>query len=310
LGVIRYIYWNGSAHYNGLNVNLEKRFSHNLQFQVAYTFSKSEDDTSQTIAGDTFGNGINSPWWFLPQAFYGPSDFNVAHTLSINSLYTIPTPKTWSGAMKEGLADWELGGIFTFNSGTPTTPINQGDPLGLGNGGADQFGPVVRLPGCNPVSTAGSAPGKPNWINPACFTEPYMPTSFANSLIGTDYQCAPTAGTNTPTGNTGCLNLAPFSIGRNSITGPHFVNLDFSVHKTFPITRISEAFNIQFRAEFFDIANHANFVPPQPNSGDSKSGILNPDGSQADPTKFGFITQYANAQQPSREIQLALKVQW
>jgi hypothetical protein len=313
LGVIRYIYWNGSAHYNGLNVNLEKRFSHNLQFQVAYTFSKSLDDTSQTIAGDTFGNGINSPWWFLPQAFYGPSDFNVAHTLSINSLYTIPTPKTWNGAMKEGLADWELGGIFTFNSGTPTTPINQGDPLGLGNGGADQFGPVVQLPGCNPVSTAGSAPGKPNWINPACFTEPYMPTSFANSLVGTNYQCAPAAlnpGTtgNAPAGNEGCLNLAPFNIGRNSITGPHFVNLDFSVHKTFPITRISEAFNIQFRAEFFDIANHANFVPPQPNSGDSNSGILKPSGLQA--TGLGFISQYANAQQPSREIQLALKVNW
>jgi hypothetical protein len=310
LGVIRYIYWNGSANYNGLNVNLEKRFSHNLQFQVAYTFSKSLDDTSQTIAGDTFGNGINSPWWFLPQAFYGPSDFNVAHTLSINSLYTIPTPKTWTGAMNEALGDWELGGIFTYNSGTPTTPINQGDPLGLGNGGADQFGPVVRLPGCSAVSTAGSAPGKPNWINPSCFTEPYMPTSFANSLVGTNFECAPTAGTNTPTGNTGCLNLAPFSVGRNSITGPHFVNLDFSVHKTFPIRRISEAFNIQFRAEFFDIANHANFVPPQPNSGDSKSGILKPDGSVASTAKVGFITQYANSQQPSREIQLALKVNW
>jgi hypothetical protein len=305
--VIRYIYWNGSANYNGLNVNLEKRFSHNLQFQVAYTFSKSLDDTSQTIAGDTFGNGINSPWWWLPQAFHGPSDFNVAHTLSINALYTIPTPKTWTGAMKEALADWELGGIFTYNSGTPTTPINQGDPLNLLNGGADQFGPVVKLPGCNPVNTAGSKPGKPNWIDPSCFTEPYMPTSFANSFAGTNYQCAPTAGTNTPAGNTGCLNLAPFNIGRNSITGPHFVNLDFSVHKTFPITRVSEAFNIQFRAEFFDIANHANFVPPQPNSGDGNSGILNPDGS---PAGLGFISAYANPQQPSREIQLALKVNW
>ena len=82
MGVIRYIFWNGSSNYNGLNVNLDKKFSHGLQFQVAYTYSKSLDDTSQTIAGDTFGNGINSPWWLLPQAFYGPSDFNVAHTLS------------------------------------------------------------------------------------------------------------------------------------------------------------------------------------------------------------------------------------
>jgi len=137
-----------------------------------------------------------------------------------------------------------------------------------------------------------------------------MPTSFMNTFNGTNYQCAPTAGTNTPAGNTGCLNLAPFSVGRNSITGPNEVNLDFSIHKTFPITRITEQFNIQFRAEFFDIANHANFVPPQPNSGDSKSGILNPDGSQALTSKFGFITQYVNPQQPSREIQLALKVNW
>jgi hypothetical protein len=207
--------------------------------------------------------------------------------------------------MKEALADWELGGIFTYNSGTPTTPINQGDPLGLGNGGADQFGPVVRLSGCNPTNT--TAIPVQAYINPSCFTEPYMPTSFASSLVGTNFQCDPTAGTNTPTGNTGCLNLAPFNIGRNSITGPRFVNMDFSVHKTFPITRVSESFNIQFRAEFFDIFNHANFVPPQPNSGDSESGILNPNGSQA---SLGLITQYANAQQPAREIQFALKVQW
>jgi hypothetical protein len=307
LGVIRYIYWNGSAHYNGLNVNLDKKFAHGLQFQVAYTFSKSLDDTSQTIAGDTFGNGINSPWWFLPQAFYGPSDFNVAHTLSINALYTIPTPKTWNGALKEALGDWEVGGIFTYNSGTPTTPINQGDPLNLQNGGADQFGPVVKLPGANAVSTAGSVAGVPNWINPNAFTEPYMPTSFASTLPAA-YACNPTAGTNTPAGNVGCLNLAPFNIGRNSITGPRLVNMDFSVHKTFPITRITEAFNVQFRAEFFDIANHANFVPPQPNSGDGNAGILNPDGSVASGT--GFISQYVNAQQPSREIQLALKVNW
>jgi hypothetical protein len=307
LGVIRYIYWNGSSNYNGLNVNLDKKFSHGMQFQVAYTFSKSLDDTSQTIAGDTFGNGINSPWWWLPQAFRGPSDFNVAHTLSINGLYTIPTPKSWSGVMKEALAEWELGGIFTYNSGTPTTPINQGDPLSLGNGGADQFGPVVKLSGCNAVSTAGSLPGQPNWINQDCFTEPFMPTSFKNTFNGTAYQCVPAASTNTPSGNTGCLNLSPFNIGRNSITGPRFVNMDFSIHKVFPIARISEAFNIQFRAEFFDIANHANYVPPQPNSGDGNSGILNPDGS---PAGLGFISAYANAQQPSREIQFGLKVNW
>jgi hypothetical protein len=135
-----------------------------------------------------------------------------------------------------------------------------------------------------------------------------MPTSFANSFApGTTYACDIAASTNTPSGNTGCLNLAPFNVCRNCVGGPHFVNMDFSVHKVFPITRISETFNVQFRAEMFDIFNHANFVPPQPNSGDGNSGILAPDGSFGN---LGFISAYANPQQPSREIQFGLKVNW
>src|SRR3984893_4407134 len=100
LGVIRYIYWNTDSNYHGLNVNLDKRFAHGFQFQVAYTFAKSLDDDSQTIAGDTFSNSINSPWWFLPKLFRGPSDFNVAHDLSINALYDIPTPFSFKGIAK------------------------------------------------------------------------------------------------------------------------------------------------------------------------------------------------------------------
>jgi len=316
LGIIRYIYWNGSSNYNGLNVNLDKKFSHDLQFQVAYTFSKSLDDTSQTIAGDSLGNGINSPIWWLPQIYRGPSDFNVAHTVTINALYTIPTPGSWNTALKEALADWELGGIFSFNSGTPTTVTNTGDPLNLGNGGADPFGPLVRVPGCNPYANfAGSAPGAPQWLNQNCFTEPYLPASFAANLPAA-YTCngVPNAGTKgfiptVPGGNVNqyCLNLTPFNVGRNTIVGPHFYDLDFSVHKTFPITKISETFNIQFRAEFFDITNRSNFVPPQPNSGDSNSGLIGQDGSYQD---AGFISTFANGQQPAREMQFALKVQW
>lgn len=305
LGVVRYIFWNTGSNYNALNVNLDKKFAHGLQFQVAYTFSKSLDDDSQTIAGDTFANGINSPWWWLPKAFYGPSDFNVAHTLSINALYTIPTPKSWSGFTKEALAEWEVGGIFTYNSGAPTTPINNGDPLGLGNSGADQFGPLVRLSGCNPVNfvIGGTSP---QYINSSCYTEPSVPASALASL---PYGCADFPGAShsapfLPTGNVYCANLSPTTVGRNSITGPQFVNMDFSIHKTFPITRISEAFNIQFRAEMFNIFNHTNFVPPQPCSGDCNAGIFNTDGSNAG---VGNMAELAGL---PREIQFALKFNW
>ncbi len=301
MGVIRYIFWNTGSNYNALNVNIDKKFAKGYQFQISYTYSKSLDDDSQTIAGDTFANGINSPWWWLPKAFYGPSDFNVTHTLSVNALYTIPTPKSWNGFMKEGLADWELGGIFTFNSGTPTTVINNGDPLNLGNSGADQFGPVVKLAGCNPVNSNWIGGTAPVYINQNCYTEPSVPTSAASSL---PYPCIPFAGLANTATTSYCSNLSPLNVGRNQLYGPHFVNMDFSVHKTFPITRISEAFNIQFRAEMFNIFNHSNFVPPQPNSGDGNSGVLNNDGSFA---SLGSIAELAG--QP-REIQFALKFNW
>jgi hypothetical protein len=305
MGAIRYIFWNTTSNYNGLNVNIDKKFSHGLQFQVAYTFSKSLDDDSQAIAGDTFANGINSPWWFLPRAFYGPSDFNVTHTLTINALYTIPTPKSWNGFAKQALAGWEVGGIFSYNSGTPTTPINNGDPLGLGNSGADQFGPLVKVAGCNPVNFVIGGPS-PQYLNQNCYQEPSVPTSALASL---SYPCGGFANpaVAAPAGQTYCANLAPFNIGRNSVTGPQFFNLDFSLHKTFPIPRISELFNVQFRAEVFDITNHTNFVPPQPCSGDCNSGLFNQDGSSAG---VGTISQLANSETPAREIQFALKMQW
>ena len=303
LGVIRYIYWNTSSNYHGLHVNLEKRFSHGFQGQFAYTYAKSLDDDSQTIAGDTFGNGINSPMWFLPKTFYGPSDFDVRHTMTINGLWDIPAPKSLHGFASAALGGWELGSIFAINSGVPTTPIISDDPLGLGNTGADQFGFPNRVAGCNPVN--------PNWkadnltyINVNCYTLPTAPASASFASQCGDF---PGAATPAPAGQVYCANLLG-NVTRNSIHGPSLVNLDLSILKNFPVKRISEAFNIQFRAEMFNILNRANFVPPQPGSGDGNSAIFGSDGS---PTggSAGQMTQYATTT-PSREIQFALKLIW
>jgi hypothetical protein len=81
--------------------------------------------------------------------------------------------------------------------------------------------------------------------------------------------------------------------------------MDFSVLKNFPVKRISEQFNVQFRAEMFNIFNHSNFVPPQPCSGDCNSGLFNENGSFAG----GAGTVHELAGQP-REVQFALKVGW
>jgi len=267
--------------------------SRGLQFQVSYTLGKSTDDSSSTIAGDTFEQGLNSLYWFAPHQLRGPSDFNVEHTLAINTLWAIPTPASWTGFTKSALGGWQLGGIVKYNSGVPTTPIIGGDPAGLGNGGADQFGIPNYVAGCNPVNS-GSVTA---YINQNCYTPPTAPASFAA-------QCGPFPGASAPapSGQVYCANLLG-NAGRNSITGPKLVNVDFSIVKNTAIRRISESFNVQFRAEIFNLANHPNFLPPEPVNGTAGAQVLNTDGSPS----AGGIDALAT---PPREVQFAIKLIW
>src|SRR6202035_4100080 len=162
--------------FDALEVSLEKKMSHGFQFQLSYTWGKSIDESSSTIAGDTFQQGLNSLYWFDPKSLRGLSDFNVAHTLAVNALWALPTPQSWNGIAKSTLGGWQVGGIVKFNTGVPTTPIIGGDPMGLGNGGAAQFGIPNLVAGCNPINS-GSVSA---YINQNCYTPPTAPASFAS----------------------------------------------------------------------------------------------------------------------------------
>jgi hypothetical protein len=299
-GIIRYIYWSTDSSYHALNVSLDKRMSHGLQFQVADTWGKSIDESSSTIAGDTFEQGLNSLFYFAPKSLRGPSDFNVSNTLSVNALWAIPTPASWSGIVRTAAGGWQLGGIIKYNTGVPTTPIIGGDPMAVGNGGADQFGVPDRLAGCNPVNSNSVA----SYINQNCFTLPTAPASFASQCGDfTTSPGVPTPGLPTPpSGRVYCANLLG-TAGRNSITGSKLVNVDFSAIKNTPIRRISETFSIQFRAEFFNIFNRSNFLPPEPVNGSAGAQVFNQDGT---PSAGGIDALATEA----RDVQFALKVIW
>jgi hypothetical protein len=299
LGIIRYVYWGTDSAYNALNVSLDKKMSHGLQYQLSYTWGKSLDDSSATIAGDAFQQGLNSLYYFAPKALRGPSDYNVAHTLVMNALWAIPTPRSFSGFVKGALGGWQMGGIVKYNSGIPTTPIIGGDPMGLGNAGADQFGIPNLTPGCDPINHNFVGPVFPVYINTSCYTPPTAPASLAS-------QCGPFTGAAAaaPSGQIYCANLLG-NAGRNSIDGPHLVNADFSLVKNTVIRRISESFNVQFRAEIFNIFNHSNFLPPSPVTGKGGATVLNTDGSKTGGS--GIIDSLST--QP-RDVQLALKVIW
>jgi len=300
LGIIRYVYWGTDSAYDALNVSLDKKMSHGLQYQLSYTWGKSLDDSSATIAGDAFQQGLNSLYYFAPKSLRGPSDFNVAQTLAINTLWAIPTPQSFNGLARTALGGWQLGGIVKFNTGVPTTPIIGGDPMGLGNAGADQFGIPNLTPGCDPINHDFVGPAFPVYINATCYTPP---TVSASSPLAA--QCGTFSGAGTaPSGQVWCANLLG-NAGRNSITGPHLVNVDFSMVKNTAIKRISETFNVQFRAEIFNIFNHSNFLPPSPVTGKGGATVLNTDGSI---TGGGGVIDSLSTQ--PRDVQIALKVIW
>jgi len=105
-----------------------------------------------------------------------------------------------------------------------------------------------------------------------------------------------------------CFNLRGDS-GRNILIGPGTSNLDFSIFKNVPIKKISESFNVQFRAEFFNILNHANFaVPVTPDHTD----IFDSTGASLSPLSpiFGSAGVLTSTNTPGREIQFALKLVW
>ncbi|MGH9354835.1 MAG: carboxypeptidase regulatory-like domain-containing protein, partial [Terriglobia bacterium] len=161
---------------------------------------------------------------------------------------------------------WQLGGVYKASTGQPFTPILGGDPLGEK---LDQTSePPNRLvgPGCGSLVNLGN----PNqYIRTQCLAFP-----SPSNLMG--------------------------NLGRNVLIGPGISNLDFSVIKNTRVRMISENFDLQFRAEFFNILNRANFA-----SSTDNLAIFDPKGNPV--PGAGLITF---TQTPAREIQFALKLIW
>jgi hypothetical protein len=286
VGEIRGGYWGGTSLYDALQASFTKSFSHGVQAKASYTWAKGFDTGSATAIGDPFTNSIASPFNFWPGR-RGLSDYDIAHTFVLNYIWDLPTPKNWGGVTSHLLGGWEVGGIFTAESGQPFTPLIGGDPLGLNS--ADPWAFPNVTPGCQTTN-----PGNPsNYLNLSCFTLPTAPASFAS-------QCGSFAGAATPppSGQVYCANLLG-NEGRNSVIGPGFYNLDFSVFKNNHIKSISENFNVQLRAEFFNVLNHAAFLEPVNNS-----TIFDQNGV---PQGADSVDQLAV---PAREIQFGIKVIW
>jgi len=300
-GSIRGLFYEGHSYYNALEAQLSKRLSRGFQVQGVFTWAKSMDTSSASVAGDTFGNSISSLHWFDMRLSRGLSDFNVDKTLVVNGTWELGTPKSLSAPAQWALGGWELGLIFTASGGVPFTPTfgTGSDPQGSLSSDDWAFPNRLGGSGCNSLTN----PGNPNnYIKTNCFTVPTWPGD-QNSWAANCNQFPPSAQSSSGPPVAAvfpqCFNLRGNS-GRNILIGPGVTSLDFSLFKNNYIKRISERFNIQFRAELFNILNHPNFAPPVQGV---NTDIF--DGTGAPNPAAGLLTRTTTT---AREIQFALKI--
>lgn len=255
--------WETSSKYNALNLSLSRQFK-GLRLGAAYTWSRSLDDSSSSGSNST--NSIQSEFILLPWLFRGLSDFNVSHLLVGSYLWQLPEPHS-QGLLGKVAGGWQFGGIIRFSDGLPFTPVIGGDPMGLKD--SNTFGLPDRLtgPGCSAAVNSGNPA---HYIKTECFTFPNPATRLGNS-------------------------------GRNVLIGPGVENVDFSLYKNIQVLPSSERLKLQFRAELFNILNHANFGTPNRTS----AQVFNVNGALL--TNAGLLTATSTT---SRQIQLALKFMW
>jgi hypothetical protein len=249
----------GNTNYNALLVSLRKRFSKGLAYGVSYTWSHNIADFVDNLTG-----GSTPAYAYNYSLERGNSPFDVTHRFVAYATYELPIGRgkmilNDSGLASRLLGGWQLNSIVTLETGTPFT-VAAPDVSGTGGNHqsrANCIGDPFAGRSTDPSQFVGArAPGF--FLNPAAFAVP---------ALGTFGNCAPRA-----------------------FHGPGIQNVDFSLFKDFVIT---ERVRVEFRSEFFNLFNHANFNNPAANVA---------------PASIGSFGKSTSTVTDPREIQFALKL--
>jgi hypothetical protein len=258
----------GHANYNSLQLSLNKQYSStrffgNSYFTLAYTWAHSIDNSSG------FRNRNSQVPAYNSDRFKANSDFDIRHRVVFSGGWDLPFDHAWSSGPSRLTQGWSLYPIFTWRTGFPLDifggfsasrtsagPSGAGDrqvvranltgaagPTGLGNPRAN---PTFSNP-CTGATRTGNF-----WFNPGtvtCLGFPSSAAAIANPAVRT-YGSLP----------------------RNVFIGPGRTNLDLTIAKMTPIFR--EKLSMEFRAEFYNILNSAQFANPSTNIASSLFGQI------------------------------------
>jgi outer membrane receptor protein involved in Fe transport len=240
---------NGDSYYNSLEVSVTKRVSHGLQFQSEYTYSKLLDDNEGDVPSQSTGTYYQPVTLLDTRLDRGLAPFDIRNNYRFNTIYNLPTFSPSNNLVKGLVNGWWTSLILSAQNGYPFSPVISSNRSRSRTG-----------------SSSPSGIDRPDW---APGRNPY------NATHGVSSGCAATGGNipaGTPLGGTTlyfdpcAFVLEPVgyegNVGRNSLTGPGFFDLDYSLVKDTSVKWLGEAGKAEFRAEFFNILNHPNFALP------------------------------------------------
>ena len=315
---------NGDSWYNSLQVGVTKHLTKGLQFQSSYTWSRLLDDAQGLLPHNTDGSDFPlNP--FDVKADRGLTAFDLKSNWRFNLLYSLPGPQGGSLGAKI-FRGWRVANIVAAQTGFPFTPMlgtgfnNSNSELGVGDTGGLANERVSYVTQAN-IGAITNSSCTPPWVPPGLMV--YNPTNHA--------WCNPNAVVYNPktviTGNPhqwfnpNMFTVAPpgqfGNVPRGALYGPGLFDWDFSMSKD---TSLGEAGKLEFRADFFNILNHANFGFPS--VWNSNYGVFNTAGTiSSPPPVFPATTlpasvmnetagEISNTADYSREIQFSLRFEF
>jgi hypothetical protein len=218
-GDINVVMGSGGSSYNGLQVQVSRRYAKRFQYGIAYTWHKTLDYANDDSSDVSFPR----PY----KAFnYGPADHDQTHIFTANYIWDIPSPgRRWDNRLVNALFDnWQLSGTTSLVTGRPkSVGVSYSGGVTDITGGEVNARPYVL---CNPNHDVGRAPdGTPIFVDSSCFARPLTRGEIGNA-------------------------------SRNMIRRPGVINSDLAFFKN---VRLRERLGLQFRWETYNLFNHTNF---------------------------------------------------
>jgi len=275
LGNISTMITGGSSVYSSFQTAFERRFKNGLVINANYTLGHQLDDV-ENLGG--FGGGGYGVFHNELRKFeWGNGAIDIRHRITGTVNFELPFGRNSDGIKGKLFKGWQTNLINVWSTGLPFTVVNGSDVSGLLYGGDDRPNQIMAHP-------MKSNPGMKEYFHVDAFQVQTSGTYGApvGSAVGT---------------------VGTIAERRDQLYGPHYRHLDMSLFKMIPL---SDHYNLEFRAEAFNVTNTTSFSAPDDSLGDANIGS---DGIPKvdDNYTFGQITS-SNSSVPPRQIQFALKL--